>query len=79
MEPPWMGGLSANSTSIVAQGPLQIFWADEKPPQEIYSELLARLTATGGHAMVSFTVIGNDSDGLVHKQFLSLALLRHSK
>ena len=46
---------------------LDIFWCDEKPPNEIYSELLARLTATGGHAIVSFTAIGNDADGFVHR------------
>ena len=69
--PDWFTGLRFNQPitawCIVQSATLDIFWCDEKPPNEIYSELLARLTASGGHTTVSFTAIGNDADGFVHK------------
>jgi phage terminase large subunit-like protein len=34
---------------------LDWWWADEEPPMDIYQELLARLTATGGMGFVTFT------------------------
>ena len=35
--------------------PVDFIWFDEEPPQDIYSEGLARTIATGGHAMLTFT------------------------
>jgi phage terminase large subunit-like protein len=34
---------------------LDWWWADEEPPPDIYQELIARLTATGGMGFVTFT------------------------
>lgn len=34
---------------------IDIFWPDEEPPEEIYSEGLTRTNATGGMAMMTFT------------------------
>ena len=35
---------------------LNLVWADEEPEQfEVYSELLARISATGGMLMITFT------------------------
>jgi phage terminase large subunit-like protein len=51
----------------LASASLNLIWAEEKPPADIYGELLARLAATSGHILVSFTAIGSDSDGLVHR------------
>jgi hypothetical protein len=34
-------------------------WCDEKPPMDVYSELLARTSASDGHIIVSFTPIGS--------------------
>lgn len=38
------------------QGPgVHFLWCDEEPPQELYTEGLARTTATGGSAIITFT------------------------
>lgn len=34
---------------------LDIIWCDEEPPEDIYNEIIARLTATGGMVFVTFT------------------------
>ncbi len=50
---------------------LDLIWCDEKPDEDIYSELLARTSATDGHIIVSFTPVGaGGSSGLTYK-FLS--------
>jgi phage terminase large subunit-like protein len=50
---------------------VDIVWCDEKPSEEIYSELLARTSATDGIIIVSFTPVGvGGASGLTYK-FLS--------
>ena len=34
---------------------IDFFWCDEEPPSEIYSEILARISATGGCGIITFT------------------------
>ena len=50
---------------------VDLIWIDEKPSEEVYSELLARTTATDGHLIVSYTPVGEGgAAGLTYK-FLS--------
>jgi phage terminase large subunit-like protein len=50
---------------------VDIVWCDEKPSEEIYSELLARTSATNGIILVSYTPVGaGGAAGLTYK-FLS--------
>ena len=50
---------------------VDLIWVDEKPPEEVYSEFLARTSATDGHLIVSFTPVGaGGAAGLTYK-FLS--------
>jgi phage terminase large subunit-like protein len=50
---------------------LDLIWCDEKPEETIYSELLARTSATDGQIIVSFTPVGaGGASGLTYK-FLS--------
>jgi phage terminase large subunit-like protein len=50
---------------------IDLVWCDEKPDEEIYSELLARTSATDGHLLVSYTPVGaSGSSGLTYR-FLS--------
>jgi len=50
---------------------LDLVWVDERPTEEVYSELLARTSATDGHLLVSFTPIGEGAAGGVTYKFLS--------
>jgi phage terminase large subunit-like protein len=50
---------------------IDLVWCDERPSEEIYSELLARTSATDGHIIVSFTPIGEGAAGGVTYKFLS--------
>lgn len=47
---------------------IDIFWPDEEPPQDIYTEGLTRTNATGGMAMMTFTPLLGMSD--VVRRFL---------
>jgi phage terminase large subunit-like protein len=50
---------------------IDVVWCDEKPDEDIYSELLARTSATDGILIVSYTPVGaGGSAGLTYK-FLS--------
>lgn len=56
------GGLSTLRFKYYAQGrqkwqgpPVDVVWMDEEPPQDIYSEALARTIATGGLIFTTFT------------------------
>jgi phage terminase large subunit-like protein len=50
---------------------IELIWVDEKPPEDVYSELLARTSATDGHLIVSYTPVGaGGAAGLTYK-FLS--------
>jgi phage terminase large subunit-like protein len=50
---------------------VELVWVDERPIEEVYSELLARTSATDGHLIVSYTPVGEGaSAGLTYK-FLS--------
>jgi phage terminase large subunit-like protein len=50
---------------------VDLVWVDERPTEEVYSELLARTSATDGHLIVSYTPVGEGaSAGLTYK-FLS--------
>jgi phage terminase large subunit-like protein len=50
---------------------VDLIWIDERPSEEIYSELLARTSATDGHLIVSFTPIGDGAAAGVTYKFLS--------
>jgi phage terminase large subunit-like protein len=50
---------------------LDLIWIDERPNEEVYSELLARTSATNGHIMVSYTPIGEGAAAGVTYKFLS--------
>ncbi len=47
---------------------VDLVWCDEKPPMDVYSELLARTSASDGHIIVSFTPIGSSgAEGVTYK------------
>jgi phage terminase large subunit-like protein len=50
---------------------VDLVWIDERPESEIYSELLARTSASDGHIIVSFTPIGDGAAAGVTYKFLS--------
>jgi phage terminase large subunit-like protein len=50
---------------------IDLIWIDERPSEEIYSELLARTSASDGHVIVSFTPIGEGAAAGVTYKFLS--------
>jgi phage terminase large subunit-like protein len=50
---------------------LDLVWIDERPNEEVYSELLARTSATSGHLLVSYTPIGEGAAAGVTYKFLS--------
>jgi phage terminase large subunit-like protein len=50
---------------------LDLIWVDERPTEEVYSELLARTSATDGHLIVSYTPIGDGAASGVTYKFLS--------
>jgi phage terminase large subunit-like protein len=41
---------------------LDVVWADEEPPMDIYSELLGRISGTGGMILTTFTPLKGMSD-----------------
>src|SRR5262249_46542145 len=49
---------------------VDLVWIDEKPDEQIYSELLARTTATDGHLLVSYTPVGEDGAAGLTYRFL---------
>jgi phage terminase large subunit-like protein len=47
---------------------VDLIWCDEKPPLDVYSELLARTSATDGHMIVSYTPVGaSGGEGVTYK------------
>lgn len=50
---------------------VDLIWVDERPSEDIYSELLARTSATDGHLIVSFTPVGEGAAAGVTYKFLS--------
>jgi phage terminase large subunit-like protein len=50
---------------------VDLIWVDERPSEEVYSELLARTSATDGHLIVSYTPIGEGAAAGVTYKFLS--------
>lgn len=50
---------------------VDLIWIDERPSEEIYSELLARTSATDGHLIVSFTPVGEGAAAGITYRFLS--------
>jgi phage terminase large subunit-like protein len=50
---------------------VDLIWIDEKPPEDVYTELLARTAATNGAIMVSFTPAGEGGGMGVTYRFLS--------
>lgn len=54
---------------------VDLIWCDEQPPEDVYSELLARTSASdegrGGHVMVSFTPVGKSGAAGVTYKYLS--------
>jgi phage terminase large subunit-like protein len=50
---------------------IDLIWVDERPSEEIYSELLARTSATDGHLIVSYTPVGEGAAAGLTYRFLS--------
>jgi phage terminase large subunit-like protein len=50
---------------------IDLVWCDERPDEEIYSELLARTSATDGIVVVSYTPVGEGAAAGVTYKFLS--------
>ncbi|MGH6677633.1 MAG: terminase large subunit domain-containing protein, partial [Bradyrhizobium sp.] len=50
---------------------VDLIWIDERPSEEIYSELLARTSATDGQIVVSYTPVGEGAAAGVTYKFLS--------
>ena len=50
---------------------VDLIWIDERPDEQVYSELLARTTATDGHLILSYTPIGEGAAAGVTYRFLS--------
>jgi phage terminase large subunit-like protein len=50
---------------------IDLIWIDERPDEEIYSELLARTSATDGHLIVSYTPVGEGAAAGLTYRFLS--------
>src|SRR6516164_7457968 len=47
---------------------IDLVWIDERPSEQIYSELLARTSASDGHIIVSYTPVGEGAAaGITHK------------
>lgn len=47
---------------------VDLVWCDEKPALDVYSELLARTSASNGHVIVSFTPVGaSGAEGVTYK------------
>lgn len=42
--------------------PVDVIWGDEEPPMDVYTEMLARLTATDGSIYVTFTPMNGITD-----------------
>jgi phage terminase large subunit-like protein len=49
---------------------VDLIWIDERPDEQIYSELLARTSAVDGHLIVSYTPIGDGAAAGVTYRFL---------
>ena len=52
---------------------IDLIWVDEKPDELVYSELLARTSATDGHLIVSYTPVGAGGAAGLTYRFLSEA------
>jgi phage terminase large subunit-like protein len=50
---------------------VDLIWIDERPSEEIYSELLARTSAVDGHLIVSYTPVGEGAAAALTYKFLS--------
>jgi phage terminase large subunit-like protein len=50
---------------------IDLIWIDERPSEQIYSELLARTSASDGHIIVSYTPVGEGAAAGVTYRFLS--------
>jgi len=50
---------------------LDLVWIDERPDEQVYSELLARTSASDGHLLVTYTPIGEGAAAGVTYKFLS--------
>src|SRR6516164_8232609 len=49
---------------------INLVWIDERPSEQIYSELLARTSASDGHIIVSYTPVGEGAAAGVTHRFL---------
>jgi phage terminase large subunit-like protein len=50
---------------------VDLIWVDERPDEQIYSELLARTAASDGHLIVSYTPVGDGAAAGLTYRFLS--------
>jgi phage terminase large subunit-like protein len=50
---------------------VDLIWVDERPDELVYSELLARTSATDGHLIVSYTPVGDGAAAGLTYRFLS--------
>ena len=58
---------------------VDLIWVDERPDEEIYSELLARTSATDGHLLVSYTPVGDGASSGVTYRVLDRAISRSGR
>ena len=58
---------SAQDTIDLASATLHYIWCDEPPPEDIWSELVARVTAHRGTIAITYTPIGRPVDWLREK------------
>jgi phage terminase large subunit-like protein len=50
---------------------IDLVWVDERPDEQVYSELLARTSATDGQIIVSYTPVGEGAAAGLTYRFLS--------
>jgi phage terminase large subunit-like protein len=50
---------------------VHLIWIDERPPENVYTELLGRTSATDGHLIVSYTPVGAAGAAGVTYKFLT--------
>lgn len=50
---------------------VDLIWVDERPTEEVYSELLARTAASDGHIIVSYTPVGEGAAAGLTYRFLT--------
>ena len=65
----WLGSFEARREKLQSET-VDLVWIDERPSEQIYSELLARTSASDGHIIVSYTPVGEGAAAGVTHRFL---------